>query len=943
MKLFYQNLILLSFFFVSIFHLSAQNRGPEQEPFVPGQLIVQIDKNIDLRKAIEILPTDFEFKVVQELSPFMRAWLLEFNPSKVGQMEALRLAKTLRGVTIAQNNHYVELRSTVPNDPQLNQQWHHLNDGSGGGTADADIDTDEAWSITTGGTNALGHDIVVCILEGVDFSHVDLIDNHWINPNEIPGNNIDDDGNGYIDDINGWNTQTNTGAVSGGSTSHGTNVAGMIGAIGDNAVGVAGANWSVKMMNVRGYSTNSEASIVAAYNYPLSLRKLYNETQGASGAFVVSTNASWGIDGANPDNYPIWCGFYDTLGIHGILNCGATTNSNLNVDVSGDMPTACPSPYMVGVGRSDRNDNFAGGYGLTTIDFAAPGINVRTAANGNTYTTTTGTSFSSPLTAGVIALLYAIPCESFMQTVMGNPQSGADMVLNSLMSGVDPKPQLANFFITGGRLNAKNSMDLLMAEACVNCVSPTLEPASNLEETSASISFSLVSTATNYIFNYRPVGSTIWTELNVSSSPVSLTNLLACTNYEYYINAVCIEENSNNSQILIFKTKGCGACIDLTYCDNLTTADPNARLVIHSPSNLATTITNYVVTDGWGGSLETSYAYGPMVLVNDGTATPDLGCAALTNAAVVAGKIAVAVRGTCNFSSKAINAQNAGAIALVIINNQGTAPTTLGSGADAANVTIPVVMISQAQGSALLAALQNGETPTALLGKQNEFIQTLTLNGVPFTTGDNSGYFGPIETNMDLTAGGIYDFSLLPGFAGQPLLEYTRIWFDLNQNGGFESSEMVYDQVQASVGVVNGNFTIPSNATAGLSRLRVQMVYQGYGSANLPGSCGQFQSGETEDYCVMVRPANASIDYLNSLQIALYPNPSTGTITFLSNIVGEVQINIVNLSGQVVASNTMNQGSLVINLEDLSEGVYLVYSKEVGNLTQTVQKLMIVR
>lgn len=943
MKLFYHSVSMVALYCFFAFNSVAQMRIAEQEPYVPGQLIVQIAQNVDLYKSIQALPPEYEFRVVQELSPFMRAWLLEFNPAKVSQMEALRLAWTLEGVTIAQNNHYVELRSTVPNDPQFNQQWHHLNDGSGGGTLDADIDTDEAWSITTGGTNALGHDIVVCILEGVDFSHVDLIDNHWTNIHEIPGNGIDDDGNGYIDDINGWNVQTNTGAVAGGSTSHGTNVAGMIGAKGNNNVGVVGANWNVKMMNVRGYSTNNEASIIAAYNYPLSLRKLYNQTQGEKGAFVVATNASWGIDGANPNNYPLWCGFYDTLGVHGILNCGATTNSNLNVDVSGDMPTACPSPYMVGVGRSDRNDNFAGGYGLNTIDFVAPGINVRTTANGNSYTTTTGTSFASPLTAGVIALLYAIPCESFMQTVMSNPQLGADMVLNALHAGVDQKPQLANYFITGGRINAKQSMDILMSEACSSCLTPALTPASNIEETSASIQFDLVDAATTYTIYYRPQGTGIWSEITATTSPVNLTNLTPCTFYEYYINAVCPEENSNDSQILTFRTKGCGACIDLTYCDNNTSENPSARLAIHSPNNLATIITNYTVTDGWGGSLDNGYAYGDMVLVNDGTATPELGCVALTNAAQISGNIAVAVRGTCNFSTKALMAQNAGATALVIINNQTQAPSTLGSGLDAASVTIPVVMISQAQGANLLTALQAGEKPKALLGRQNEFIQAININGNEFITGDNGGYFGPIETNLDVTVGASYPFVMTPGFSGQPLPEYTRIWLDANQNGEFETSEIVFDQGQAGVGAVSANFTVPANAQPGSTRLRVQMVYQGYGSSGLPANCGVFQSGETEDYCINIRPANATVDNNFVPQMNLYPNPTKHSVTLFSNSVEALSVRIVNLSGQTLSTYWMNSGSLTFDVQNLSDGVYLIYAIAANGTVLGTEKLMIAR
>jgi len=942
MKLYYSTLFFLYLTVVMNGSLFAQMRTADQEPYVPGQLIVQIAKNADLYKSIESLPESYGFTVVQELSPFMRAWLLSFNTDAIGQMEALRLASKLEGVTIAQNNHYIELRSTVPDDPQFNQQWHHLNSG-GTGTADADIDSDEAWSITTGGTNALGHDIVVCILEGVDFSHVDLIDNRWTNTSEIPGNGIDDDSNGYIDDINGWNVGNNTGNITTNSTGHGTNVAGMIGAKGDNGTGVVGANWNVKMLNVIGYNINNEASVVAAYNYPLTLRKKYNESNGAEGAFVVSTNASWGIDGANPNNYPIWCGFYDTLGVHGILNCGATTNSNLNVDTSGDMPTACPSPYMVGVGRSDLNDNFAGGYGLTTIDFVAPGINVRTTANGNSYTTTTGTSFASPLTAGVIALLYSIPCESFMNTVMNDPQLGADLVLNAMLTGVDQKSQLTNFFITGGRINAKNSIDILMDETCSSCSTPGQLSTTDVVETTASVSFNLVNDATTYTLFYRQEGTTNWTELSVTSSPVNLSGLMPCTDYEYYVNAICPEENSNDSQVLTFRTKGCGACIDFTYCDNSTSADPAARFTIFSPTNLATTITNYTVTSGWGGSLDAGYEYGDLVLVNDGSANPELGCAALTNGAQISGNIAVALRGTCNFSAKAINAQNAGATALVIINNQAQAPTTLGEGADAPNVTIPVIMISQAQGADLLTALQSGTRPVALIGSQKEWIESISIDGEQFVTGDNDGYFGAIETDLDLTAGVSFPFTLNPGFAGQPLPEYTRIWLDANLNGTFESNELVFDQGQASVGAVNGMFTVPQTAETGLSRMRVQMVYQGQGSSSLPNNCGTFQSGETEDYCVVIKAGSASLSNEAMTVLQIFPNPASNLFTVTTQQLELTHIQVVSLSGQAVMLTTINNGSAVLDVQHLGDGVYFVYALSEAGVCLSAQKLIVTK
>lgn len=922
--------------------LFGQMRKPEEEPFVSGELIVQIDPTVDLYKIVESVPAQFGFKVMQELSPFMHAWLVKFDDLAIQQMEAVQFFKTIPGVSIVQNNHYVQLRE-VPNDPQFSQQWHHLNSGSGNGTADADIDTDEAWEITTGGTNALGHDIVVCILEGVDFSHVDLVGNRWMNTAEIAGNGIDDDANGYIDDIYGWNIGNNSGTLTGASTSHGTNVAGMIGAKGDNNTGVVGANWNVKMLNVQGYSTNSEASVISAYNYPLTLRKKYNETNGASGAFVVATNASWGIDGANPANYPLWCGFYDTLGAYGILNCGATTNSNLNVDVSGDMPTACASPYMVGVGRSDNNDNFAGGYGLTTIDFVAPGINVRTTANGNTYTTTTGTSFASPLTAGVIALLYAIPCENFMNTVMSDPQHGADLVLNALLEGVDLKQQLANFFITGGRINAKNSMDILMLETCNSCGTPAQLAASTIDETAASIQFNLVNGANTYSIFYREDGTTNWIELPVTSSPIQLTGLLPCTNYEYYMNAICDEDSSNNSQVLTFRTKGCGACIDLSYCANTTSDDPAQKFAIHSPSNLTTTITNYILTAGWGGSLESGYAYGNLVLVNDGATTPELGCNPLVNGSAVSGNIAVAVRGVCSFSAKAMAAQNAGASALVIINNQTASPATLGAGTESANVTIPVVMITQAQGAALLTALQNGDSVVGFLGRQNEWIQSLELAGNLFNTGNNNGYTGPIESPIELLTGAAYSFVLTPGFAGQPLPEYTRMWLDENLNGQFESNELIYDQGVAIVGPLNDTLTIPMTAMAGLSRLRVQLAYQGVGAATLPGNCGLYTSGETEDYCVKIKASNASLVEQENTALTIYPNPSNGTVYLTTTSTEQLLIQVISIAGQVVKEQQMDTATLKLDLNSLANGIYTIHAVTTSGATSKVQKLILAR
>lgn len=525
----------------------------------------------------------------------MRIWLLQFNYNVLSHEEMQRWLYSQKQVIVADYNYYVNMRSTLPGDPSFSQQWHHDNTGQTGGTPDADIDSDLAWDITTGGTTATGDDIVVCMVEGSggNLDHQDLSPNRWVNSNEIPNNGIDDDENGYVDDYNGWNTGSNNDDT--GTGSHGTNCLGMIGAKGDNGLNVVGANWNVKLMVLNMGGGLTQSNVIQAYTYPLVMRQLWNQSNGTQGAFVVATSASWGIDGADPNSYPLWCQFYDTLGYYGIINIGATTNSNLDVDTAGDMPTACSSPYMVGVGRTDHNDNTAGGYGDQTIEFGAPGINVVTTNGTNGITTTTGTSFACPLTAGVVGLAYAIPCPSFMSIVKSNPKLGADLVLDAMINGVDPKTQLADRFITGGRLNAKNTLDLLMASSCSNCFVNDIS-VDAVGDDNASVSYISTTEVNQVNFYYREAGATTWISQNNVSSPINLTGLNNCSGYEYYFESTCTSDTAS-SPIQSFNTTGCGSCVDLTYCTSTATGSSTARFAILSPTGITTTITSFVETD----------------------------------------------------------------------------------------------------------------------------------------------------------------------------------------------------------------------------------------------------------------------------------------------------------------------------------------------------------
>jgi hypothetical protein len=529
------------FLFALVLHLPASLRA-QDIGVIPGDVLVMLTPNGSADKIAEDLRSidgvATGLRVEREVSAPMRIWLLKFDHNAVAQERMLARVQGHPHVMMAQNDHPVTFRS-LPNDPQYGDQWHHQN-----------IDSELAWAISTGGVTITGDTIVVCIIEGANLLHPDLIENRWLNHFEIPGNGIDDDGNGYVDDHRGWNPGGNNDVVYSGA--HGTNVAGMIGARGDNNLGMVGANWNVKMMVVT-VGSLSQANVIASYTYPLVMRRLYNETAGEKGAFVVATNASWGIDNANPASYPLWCAVYDTLGTAGILNCGATANNNVNVDVVGDMPTACSSDFMVSVTATNNNDQRTfSGYGLTTIDVGAPGANVFTTNGTNGYTSTSGTSFASPLTAGVIGLLYSAPCPSLMGLAQSDPMAAALYVRQMLFNGVDIVGNLPGQTVTGGRINAGTSMAMLMA-ACSSCPAP-YAPALAIQGSNALMFSWSAFGGSPYTVRHRPVGANTWTLVEgVDELQLLVTGLDLCVPHEFQVGGACDEGDPEFSVPMVYQ------------------------------------------------------------------------------------------------------------------------------------------------------------------------------------------------------------------------------------------------------------------------------------------------------------------------------------------------------------------------------------------------------
>lgn len=446
---------------------------------------------------------------VEKLDPHFELYLFRLDrelsapePERV-TLDFLRKIRSHFSVAIAQLNHAVNFRQ-APNDPSYaNQQWQFNNTGQGGGTAGADISAEDAWDVTTGGLTALGDTIVVAVIDaGFQRTHTDLAPNMWRNYNEIPNNGIDDDGNGYIDDVYGWNAYNNNGNIN--SDQHGTHVAGIIGARGNNGTGVTGVNWNVKILPVSG-SSGTEATVVSAYAYVANLRRIYNQTQGQSGAFIVATNSSFGVDYGNPANFPIWCAFYDTLGAYGILSAAAGPNNNVDVDAVGDIPSTCPSAFLIGVTNTTRNDtrNSSCGYGSLSIDLGAPGTQIYSTVPSNQYQSLTGTSMATPHVAGAIGLYYSAACANFIQQSYQNPSVMALQMRQWLLAGVDPIPALNGITVTGGRLNLLKGIQGVQSFNCNPNQPPVAQFSQNLQTGCPGLSVQFSNTSLGQIDSLR--------------------------------------------------------------------------------------------------------------------------------------------------------------------------------------------------------------------------------------------------------------------------------------------------------------------------------------------------------------------------------------------------------------------------------------------------------
>jgi subtilisin family serine protease len=307
--------------------------------------------------------------------------------------------------------------TTTPNDPDYPLLWGLNNTGQTGGKPDADIDAPEAWNIQT------GNPIVVGVIDsGVDYNHPDLAANIWTNPGEIAGDGIDNDSNGYIDDVRGWDFAYNDNDpmdVDG----HGTHVAGTIAAIGNNNLGVIGVAWDkAKIMPLRfldDTGSGATSNAILAINYAVAKN-------------VKITNNSWG--GLLPIPSQALEDAIKAVEDNGGLFVAAAGNSSLNTDLVPAYPASYPNPSIISVASTDDTDrlSYFSNYGASSVDLAAPGSDIYSTLPGGNYGSLSGTSMASPHVAGAAALVWA-----------QNPTWTAAQVKDRIMSKADILSPLA--------------------------------------------------------------------------------------------------------------------------------------------------------------------------------------------------------------------------------------------------------------------------------------------------------------------------------------------------------------------------------------------------------------------------------------------------------------------------------------------------------------------
>ena len=563
-----------------------------QGEYAPDRVIVTYSdggtsaQNFQVRERTR---TDVEAVSSKEISPRASRTAVLTLGKNVSVSEAIKRLRNQPGVVYVQPDYKVYALDIPPTDSYFasNSLWGMY----GSGTTPANSFGSNAISAWGRGYTGSSSIAVGVVDEGIQISHPDLAANIWVNPGEIAGNRLDDDNNGYIDDINGWDFVNNDNTVFDGRANstldaHGTHVSGTIGGRANNGTGVVGVNWNVKIISAKflGLNGGYTSDAVRALDYLTALK--------IKGAPIVASNNSWGGGGFDQALLDA----IDRGGDAGILFIAAAGNNGQNTDTTANYPSnyVCDGTAnnrgwdciisVASINSTGARSSFSN-YGATTVDLGAPGEGIISSVPLNSWANYSGTSMATPHVTGAVAL-----CASMGLT---NPRD----IKSAILSTVTPRSSLAGITTTGGILNLDG-----MTTAC------------------SGKSAQALLTITNTTLNATP-GTSIKLTSNGGSGSGALTYLTPTTGCAITNGDSLTSTNAANC--LVYATKAASGSLTAATSPAVTFAfafTPQATLriantVLSNPANVAVRLT----TSGGSGLGAVSYAAtGTNCLISNG-------------------------------------------------------------------------------------------------------------------------------------------------------------------------------------------------------------------------------------------------------------------------------------------------------------------------------------
>ena len=423
--------------------LAVKRTGAEREP----EVLVRFRPDVTLAEIKRLIAKNND-RIEDEIENVNNLYAIDDLDNLTAETVAKQYSEMSDLIAYAEPNYEIRLGDPVlkkaptsptetpakgPNDPMFGEQWALSNNGQNGGKEKADIDALKAWLKTQG-----SEDIVVAVLDtGVDYAHQDLVTNMWFRPDNIPA--YVDDELGTIDDKNGYNSDANSGDPM-DQNGHGTHCAGIIGAAGNNKIGISGINWKVEIMPLKflgsgGFGSTKNA--IEAINYAIDRKK--------AGVNVRVINASWGSTMYSK-------ALEDAIraaGEQGILFVAAAGNNSTDNDKRPHYPSNYNLPNVISVAALDRADGLASfsNFGAKTVHVAAPGKDILSTWLNDQYREASGTSMATPQVAGVAALIIA-----------SEPKIKVQDLRKRLLGSVDPLDILKGKVENSGRLNAAKAL-----------------------------------------------------------------------------------------------------------------------------------------------------------------------------------------------------------------------------------------------------------------------------------------------------------------------------------------------------------------------------------------------------------------------------------------------------------------------------------------------------